>query len=213
MDDRARAACVCSAWRDATHNPLLLRTVHFDAGCAAKLSDAALARLCAHAGASLHELCLESCTRITPSGLLTALRDGRCSGVKRVVLNTAAVKTSPGWGSSGPVLNAAQARQLAVACPALSHAACCVRCPTLENVVEACTVLPGPLTLFIDDRDADVGLPKALPLSAKVEGSGAVRAKGHRLRCAGQHISLKQHAYVSDGGLQSHRRRRRGCTG
>jgi hypothetical protein len=52
LDCRARAACVCRAWRAAAAHPDLWDELRFER-CAAHVTDAALASLCARAGAAL----------------------------------------------------------------------------------------------------------------------------------------------------------------
>ena len=85
LDARARAACVCRAWRTATSNPLLWEELRF-AHCAAHVRDATLARLCARAGTALRTLDLDAdaCTHITAAGVLAALRGGGCTGVRHL---------------------------------------------------------------------------------------------------------------------------------
>jgi len=113
QDVRARAACVCRVWRDAAADPALFATLCFF-GCTATLSDEALARLCARAGAALREVRLDapSCKRVTADGAIQALRQGGCGGVQRVALRTS--EGIPGMCTHISV-SAAQAQQLAAA--------------------------------------------------------------------------------------------------
>ena len=55
LDSRARAACVCRAWREAAANPALWLELNFE-GCTAQVNDKVLASLCKRAGASLNAL-------------------------------------------------------------------------------------------------------------------------------------------------------------
>ena len=149
LDECSRAACVCRTWRDAAAE-VPLDVIRFG-GVSRSLSDATLVRLCARAGAVLRELRLDACQRITAGGVVTALRDGRCAGLQCLKL------PAPGRGSyhepdqiRAECLSDRQARRLAAACPALEHAACCVR---PKHHAAVCKLLPGPLTLFNDGRD------------------------------------------------------------
>ena len=135
LDNRARAACVCFAWRGATGHPALWEELNFER-CAVRITEATLGALCARAGAALRTLCLESdvCKRITGAGVLTALRDGGCTGLRRLCTPYSAA------------FSATSAEQVAFACPTLQHAACTVR-SSLADAIAALTALPGPLTL------------------------------------------------------------------
>ena len=85
LDSRARAACVCRAWRAATSHPALWEELSFER-CTARVGDAALDSLCARAGAALRTLRLDSdeCAQVTAAGMLAALRGGGCVGVRRL---------------------------------------------------------------------------------------------------------------------------------
>ena len=143
LDCRARAACVCRAWRAATAHPALWEELSFER-CAARVDNATLAALCARAGATLRTLDLKggACARVTSYGMLAALRDGGCTGLKRLStpfgLDNVSACTS---------LTAEQVQQLGSACPMLQHAACSVDCSLLDAVAVS-TALPGPLSLF-----------------------------------------------------------------
>ena len=144
QDARARAACVCRAWRDAAADPALWLALRFD-DCTAKLNDEELARLCVRAGAGLRDLRLDApaCGAVTAAGAAAALRKGGCAAVQRLVLRT------QDWWLAADALNAEQVQELAAACPALQHAQCLVRCGSPVDVATACALLPGPLTLFV----------------------------------------------------------------
>ena len=149
LDDRARAACVNRPWRAAAAHPSLWKHLSFE-GCAAQVNDTTLAQLCARAGAALRTLDLDAsvCDDVTCAGLLVALRDGGCSGLRWL----GAPATSWPWLSR---LSVVEAQQLAAACPALQHAACKVRCYQ-PDVAAAATALPGPLALYCEpSHEAD----------------------------------------------------------
>ena len=140
LDCRARAACVCRAWRAATAHPSLWEELNF-ANCAVCVNDAKLALLCGRAGAALRTLylCVRANMRVTGAGLVTALRDGGCTGVRRL---TCVVGDRQHPKPLTPVL----VQQLAAACPMLQHAECTVYCHP-SKAAAVLTVLPGPLTL------------------------------------------------------------------
>jgi len=145
LDVRARAACVCRSWRDAAADPALFAALWFDDSSAGKLSDAVLSRLCMLAGAALRELRLNApaCDTVSAAGVLAALRAGGCAGVQRLMFPT-------GWRrGTEKSLKAEQTQELAAACPALTHTACCVRCDSAEDVATACDRLPGPLGIEV----------------------------------------------------------------
>ena len=138
LDARARAACVCRAWRAATSHPALWEELDFE-HCAVHVTNATpLASLCTRAGDALRTLRLEldACTHITSAGTLAALHNGGCTGLRR--LN--------GSAAGGPWLTAGMAQQLVAACPLLNHTACAVHC-CLSDAAALATVLPGPLKL------------------------------------------------------------------
>ena len=155
LDVRARAACVCRAWRAAAANPELWEELSFER-CAARVSDETLASLCVRAGAALRTLRLDvkACETVTARGMLAALRGGGCTGVQRL---WAPVKPPcSSWRFSyrnKQELAATAAIRLAAACPMLQHAACSVRCYR-SDVARVSSALPGPLTLFIESSDS-----------------------------------------------------------
>ena len=136
-DSRARAACVCRAWRAATAHPALWHELDFG-GCAARVHDQALEALCVRAGAALLTLKLDAavCSRLTPAGVLAALRYGGCAGLRR--LDTPHLRDF--------TFTVSQVQRLAAACPLLQRTACSVRCRLLD-VADATAALPGPLRL------------------------------------------------------------------
>ena len=166
LDARACAACVCRAWRAAAAAPALWTELSFER-CAARVTDAVLASVCARAGAALRTLRLDSdaCTRVTGAGMVAALRGGGCADVHLLKaplpdarvpfhptlrLPEARVPRKQTW------LTAEQVQHLAAACPTLQHAACAVRC-RLSDAAAVATALPGPLMLECNGNDdADV---------------------------------------------------------
>ena len=110
LDSRARASCVCRAWR--TMFPPPREELSFER-CTARLDNATLALLCARSGDALRTLCLDAhaCTRIDGSGLVAALRDGGCVGLLRL---DAPTERRP-WQQTLP---ARLVRELTAACPA-----------------------------------------------------------------------------------------------
>ena len=166
-DCRVRASGVCCAWRDAAANPSLWREIWFSTSLPAwrhsfVLRDADVARLCARAGAALRVLRLDSdtCSNVTATGVVTALRDGGCSAVQRVVFPQLA---DPADDS----LTMEQAQQLVAACPALEGCARAVRCGSQEDVAAVCALLPGPVSLAIDG-DEPVAAWAALKVPARL---------------------------------------------
>ena len=118
LDARARAACVCRAWRAAA--PRFWEELNLER-CTAHIHDESIATLCARAGAALRALRLDrrACMLVTDAGILAALRDGGCTGLRRLCLQET-------------VLSAAVVKQLAAACPVLQVAACHVSCRMSE---------------------------------------------------------------------------------
>ena len=168
LDARARAACVCRAWRVATAAPPLWEELSFER-CAAGVSDAALAALCARAGAALRELRLDSdaCTGVTSAGMPAALRDGGCTGVRRLWGPPRDEYSAERWTKE--LLTTEMVQQLAVACPMMEHAACSVRCH-LSHAAAVVTALPGPLELTCDSF-SDAG---ATQLAERLRASTAL---------------------------------------
>jgi len=166
LNDRARAACVCSTLRDAAADPSLWLALRFDDGFSLALNDARLALLCARAGAALRELRLDAprfaCRAVTAAGVIAALRAGGCAGVQRLTCSRSMWKAL-----AESFMSAEQAQQLAAACPALEHTACCVDVASADDVATACA-LPGPLSLFVyGPQDA---ARAALQLPAQMAG-------------------------------------------
>ena len=112
LDCRARAACVCRTRRAAAAHPEVWQELSCE-GVAARIDDAALASLCARAGAALRTLRLDvdACKNVTDAGMLAALRYGGCTGVRLSLM-----------------LSAEHALQLASACPVLQYAPCSACC-------------------------------------------------------------------------------------
>ena len=163
LDVRAYAAGVCPAWRAAAGDAALWHTLHFCSGVRCTLNDAVLAQLCKRAGAKLRELRLDASARVKVSaaGVVTALHEGGCTGLRRLTLPTP--DCTDDWPLGKYRCMRVNAAQLAAACPALEHTACCVELARPEDVATACALLPGPLTLVVDNgRDvarAAVQLP------------------------------------------------------
>ena len=65
--------------------PMMWEELSFER-CGVRVDNATLALLCARAGSALRTLCLDAhaCTRVTGSGLVAALSDGRCVGLRRL---------------------------------------------------------------------------------------------------------------------------------
>ena len=162
LDCRARAACVCRAWRAAAAHPALWEELNFER-CTAGVDNAALAALCARAGAALRSLFLDdnACADVTSAGLLTALHGGGCTGLR--LLSMPCVLRD----SCHTTLSAEQAQQLAAACPRLTHATCVVRCSVLDAAAAA-AALPGPLGLICygDDSEGLTQLAECLRVNA-----------------------------------------------
>ena len=152
LDCRARAASVCRAWRAAAAHPSLWEELSFER-CAVSITNATLAALCARAGAALRTLSLEgeACARVTDRGLVLALRDGGCTGLRRLSTPLGLLELD------SESLTAEQAQQLAAACPKLTHTACAVRCSALDAAAVV-AALPGPLLLDCSSYSENEGL-------------------------------------------------------
>jgi len=163
QDARARAACVCRTWRDAAADPALFAVLRLDDSSYGRLNDASLLRLCVRAGAALRELCLNApaCRAVTVAGVIAALRAGGCAGVQRLVL--------PPKMNFYHNMSAEQAQELAAACLILEHLACDVYCESADDVATTCALLPGPLSLFVDNENLDAARA-ALQLPAQMTG-------------------------------------------
>jgi len=147
---RARAACVCRSWCTAAAHSSPWAELSFERSVM-RLTDATLAALCLRAGAALRTLRLDAdaCTLITGAGLVAALRDGGCTGVRRLDMHAGCLPKCR-------ALTAELAHQLAVACPALQHASCEIKC-SLSDAAAASAALPGPQWLECEGRN-DEGL-------------------------------------------------------
>ena len=159
LDSRARAACVCRAWRAATSHPALWEELSFER-CTARVGDAALDSLCARAGAALRTLRLDSdeCAQVTAAGMLAALRGGGCVGVRRLsapVPRSMTTDDIDGFNKT-KLLTTEEVKQLAAVCPALQHAACTVFFKLKNDVAAVLTALPGPLAVVCEDMRANV---------------------------------------------------------
>ena len=157
LDTRARAACVCRAWRAAMAHPSLREELSFK-HCVVRVNDAALATLCARSGAALRTLSLSggACRRVTAAGMVAALRDGGCTGVQRL---STQLSEDGGFRRSWEFdiwLDYEMVQQLAAACPMLRYAACALDC-NLLNAAAVIEKLPGPLFLSscCDESDTD----------------------------------------------------------
>ena len=155
LDSRARAACVCRAWRAATSHPALWEELSFE-GCAAPIDDATLASLCARTGAALRTLRLDSdeCARVTAAGMLAALRGGGCVGVRRLSAPFMSTDDVDGYNET-KMLATEEVKELAAVCPALQHAACSVLFTMQDDIAAVLTALPGPLAILCEDFCAD----------------------------------------------------------
>ena len=138
-DARIKAACVCRSWRDASADPALW--ADYDCGaCARAVDDERLAALCARAGAALRTLTLPVSSRVTGPGVLDALRQGGCLGLRRLC-------------AIDVLLPLETACELHTACPRLEHAAFVL--DFWEGHAEYLNTgefdaLPGPMTLRLD---------------------------------------------------------------
>ena len=138
-DDRARAACVCRAWRAAAAEPELLRELDFQ-GATSCVNDATLAALCARSGAALRTLRLyeQQCQQLTADGILAALCDGGCAGLRFFGLQ------------QNCDLEGQEAIQLAAICPLLELSDCSVDADgDVSAAAQAAGALPGPLALEV----------------------------------------------------------------
>ena len=147
LDARARAACSREAWRAAAAAPALWGELSFEK-CAARVTDATLAALCARAGPGLRSLRLHwrACRDVSGAGLVAALRDGGCAGVRRIHDDSALDLFG---GGCSPALI-----QLATACPELEHTEFKVSRRSLAEAAQVAAALPGPLTM---DHEAVCG--------------------------------------------------------
>ena len=145
LELRARAACVSRDWRDAAAHPSLWTQLNLEQ-CDARVDDEALKQLLAHAGATLRTLSVDSSpfrfSELTAAGVVAALRDGGCIGVKRLKVYN---RTSLNHACVFPLTSV---QELAAACPALEFSDCAVRC-SLEEAATVSNALPGPLSIVV----------------------------------------------------------------
>jgi len=154
-DARACVMCVRKAWfAAATGEPSLWAELSFER-CAARVTDAALASLCKRAGPALTALRLDSlaCSRVSATGMVAALRDGGCAGVRTLYAPTSCGLT--------PTLVAV----LVEACPGLRRTKCVVRYVHQAETAVALAQLPGPVTLEVGAGDLRMADP--LPRSVR----------------------------------------------
>jgi acyl carrier protein len=173
-DARACAACVCPAWRKAAADPIVRASLHFT-GARVVASGALLGVLCARAGGALRELDLGECVKLSADDVIMALRAGGCTGLRRLVLQPCAQ-----FMNIKMAMSLKQAQQLAAMLPALNHAACFIRCGCALEADLARTMLPGPLTLAVQDKlvmtyGCEV-VPAALPQEMRTRIDAIVRA-------------------------------------
>ena len=147
-DARQCAAATCRTWRAALAGaPDRWKVLDF-CGCAVEVGDAALATLCARAGAALRELQLDepACATVSLDGVLDALRNSGCTGLRRLSCLRAT-------RSAKQVFSVQQALALAEHCPALEHAASRVACASAADAARVGSTLPGPLKLVLGRVD------------------------------------------------------------
>ena len=147
LDERARAACVRKAWCAEATTSALLAELNFER-CSVGVTDVTLAALCARSGPALRSLRLDvtACKRVTGAGLVAALRDGGCAGLRHI-------KFDERTRAYGETLTSAMVNQLVVACPHVEHTAFVVECHCFAEAAQAAAALPGPLQLAINDAD------------------------------------------------------------
>jgi hypothetical protein len=180
LDDRARAACVARAWRDAEADPCLWRVLDFDGTEPGKVTADVVARLCSRAGGLLRELKLCDVTGlIAMNHVLDALINGKCTGIRYVERGTPhdgdlSVEWFPAW-MTGEIVQRAKGF-----CPLVEWAVPVAYITHSDDVeaIEAIAALTGPRELFIDRFDEDEDLP-----SLVVKTVLSALRKNHALRC------------------------------
>jgi hypothetical protein len=149
---QALGAALSLSGNSASHHVAEVLSLSFER-CVARVDNAALAALCARAGAALRTLSLDgfACARVTAPGMVLALRDGGCTGLRRLSTPLGLLELD------SESLTAEQAQQLAAACPKLTHTACAVRCSALDAAAVV-AALPGPLLLDCSSYSENEGL-------------------------------------------------------
>ena len=143
LDARANAACTRKTWHAAAADPALWAELDFE-HCAARVTDATLAALCARSGLGLHTLRLSLPARahVTGAGVVAALLDGGCAGVRRIFTESS--------GDAGHLFATPELLlQLAAVCRQLEHTGVGVQCVSMPEAAQAAAALPGPLVLRI----------------------------------------------------------------
>ena len=143
--ERARAAVVCRAWRDAASAPGVWARINLES-CADKVDTRALVALCTRAGAALTELLVPPCQLLTTGALLYALRTGGCVGLRTLTLPQPSDETTRYKGFPPlklALLGDAAARVLRLACPALEKLTATLVCTVEGEVAAAAQLHPG----------------------------------------------------------------------
>ena len=163
LDDRARAACVARAWRDASAHPCLWRVLDFDGTKPDKVNADVVAHLCARAGGLLMELRLCSVTGLmTMNHVLDALINGKCTGIRYVERGTphdmphgdVSDEWFPAWMTAEIVQRAKGFYPLVEWAVPVAYVA-----PRDDvEAIAATAALTGPRELFVDRFDKDEAL-------------------------------------------------------
>ena len=143
LDARASVACTRKIWHAAAADPALWAELDFE-HCAARVTDATLAALCARSGLGLHTLRLSLPARahVTGAGVVAALLDGGCAGVRRIFTESS--------GDAGHLFAKPELLlQLAAVCRQLEHTEFAVSGVSRPEAAQVAAALPGPLALSV----------------------------------------------------------------
>ena len=145
LDARANVACTRKVWHAAAADPAMWAELDFE-DCAVRVTDAVLAALCARSGLGLRSLRLSLPARahVTGDGVVAALIDGGCAGVRSI------------FTKAGPLCNAGPLSakpelllQLAAVCRQLEHTEFAVSGVSRPEAAQVAAALPGPLALSV----------------------------------------------------------------
>ena len=175
------------------------------------MTNGLLAALCGRAGRALRELHLDTTESkycivngVTGDGIVTALRAGGCTKLRRLVVHRSKDRyTKP------LMLTLQNAKQLKAALPKLVHVACIVNCENHGEVAEARTVLPGAVEVRVKGRPVVPAVPRGpvTPLGpAAAARVAAVRnaVEGAVSEVLGADAIIDGDTPLIDAGLDSH---------
>lgn len=139
--ERARAAAVNHAWRDAASAPAVWTRVNLD-GCAKTVDVRALVAMCTRAGAALTDLSVTNlCPLLTTDALLYALVAGGCVNLRTLTLPQNQLTLVKGLSQLW-LRGVAGAQAVRRACPALEKLTATLLCIEAGDIEAAAQVHP-----------------------------------------------------------------------